>query len=165
LISVGSFQDSNFYQLPNALKDANQFINLLSRLESINQDDILYLENPKLTKLSSTLTKLFSEAQENDTIFLYFLGHGFAEGGNIYLPMSDSKSNALKNTSYNFTSDLKRLLEITKAKEIIIILNTSYSYDILENSEIPREKVNIDSIRNIISKKKVAILLTSERLN
>uniref|UniRef100_A0A7C5Y7W4 Peptidase C14 caspase domain-containing protein n=1 Tax=Fervidobacterium nodosum TaxID=2424 RepID=A0A7C5Y7W4_9BACT len=92
LISVASFEDSNFYQIPNALKDANQFINLLSKLESINQSDILYLENPKLPKLSSTLTKLFSEAQQNDTIFLYFLGHGFAEGENIYLPMSDSKS-------------------------------------------------------------------------
>ena len=165
LISVASFEDSNFYQIPKALKDANQFINLLSKVESINQDDILYLENPKLPKLSSTLTKLFSEAQQNDTIFLYFFGHGFAEGGNIYLPMSDSKSDSLKNTSYNFSSDLKRLLEIKKAKEIFVILNTSYSDDILKNSKIPREKVDIDSIRNIISKKKVAILLTSEMLN
>ncbi|MCX7654149.1 MAG: hypothetical protein N2Z58_05695 [Fervidobacterium sp.] len=159
IVSIGQYRDNQIIPLPEIFDDSIILQNALIGM-GINKNNISYLENPSTKNLSSKLTEIFSNARSSDKILLYIAFHGFVVGDNIYLLMSDTVSSSLEKTSYNLSSELKRLLGITQVNEIIIILNTSYSENIIKDKKTNSSKINRKSIESIIGKKSYCIYLT-----
>jgi hypothetical protein len=84
------------------------------------------LIDPTKTAFATQIEEMFGSAGREDTVLLYFSGHGKAPAGGLLLCTTETKATALQATSIR-VSDIREAIATTKAKLVILIFDCCYS--------------------------------------
>jgi caspase domain-containing protein/SIR2-like protein len=85
------------------------------------------LIDPTKTQFASEIEEMLGKAGREDTVLLYFSGHGKkASTGGLLLCTKETKGTALQATSVR-VADIKEAITTTKAKLVILVFDCCYS--------------------------------------
>jgi len=164
VIGIGDYRDTTIEQLPGAIEDARAFAEALSRNEDI---EVEIRKNLTLSELRGELRDWSREGGAEDTIILYFAGHGYTLKDEAYLIPSDANPRHIRDNpdevAYNLAKGLKELSENIRAKEVLIIIDACYSGSLIKGAR-PLQDVRISeySIDSLIKEKGYVFLLSSK---
>ena len=134
IIGVGHYEDPGIGDLPNAVNDAWAVKKMLSGLKDgfpvenvlILVDSEGTLSRPTRANILRFLTSRLELAGPDDTVLVYFAGHGTTEDGALYLLPSEAALINVATTGVAF-ADVERLLDRSRAKKKILILDACHS--------------------------------------
>ena len=164
VIGIGNYNDPTIEQLPGAIEDARDFAEALMRNEDIK---VTIKENLTLSQLNVELSKWSREGKAEDTIILYFAGHGYTLKDEPYLIPSDANSGYIRDNpdkvAYNLAKGLKELSEDIRAKEVLIIIDACYSGSLIKGARpLQDPRISEFSIDSLIEEKGYVFLLSSK---
>ena len=151
IIAIADYYDARL-NLQYTVKDAQGFYDVLTDPEygGIPQDHIQLLLNEKATtrNIKSTLgTWLSRQAKPEDTVIIYYSGHGAPEGDKTYWVTYDADVNDLFASALS-NDDIHTMLAMVTSERLITFLDACYSAATVVRSdqtraiptEIPWEK-------------------------
>lgn len=135
VIGVSRYQDSTL-SLQYADTDAEAFGSYLRNELGVAASHVLVLKNEQATRrriIEAIGDWLPERSEKNDTVFIYFAGHGNRDVGTAspdgldkYLLPYDAATSSYNSTSINF-EDLKRQIGRIRAARIVLVLDTCFS--------------------------------------
>ncbi|WP_339220464.1 caspase family protein [Paenibacillus sp. FSL H8-0332] len=140
LVAVDKNASPDFSSLPNTLNDVSEVKRLLMERPSNFFDDNVQEFTGTIAKKSIVETELrafFESATSEDILFLFWAGHGYLHEGVGYLVPFDGDT-AITDTSMIRMAELKDMIDNSKAKAIISLLDTCHSGSITRSKDILR---------------------------
>lgn len=124
VIGMNQYDDKRIPQLVNAMPDAQAVGQTLADALSY---DVVRLDNPSKAQLIETLNMLASRAREQDSLVVYFAGHGeLVEGtGYGYWIARDSRADDPRTWISN--ADVNRVLGAASSRQIAVVADSCYS--------------------------------------
>ena len=131
VIGIGNYKDRKIPPLHYTVADAQGMYNVLAN----EKYGFLLKENVKLliNEEASTqnIKKIFrtwlkKNVRENDSVIIYFAGHGASEAGSTYWVTYDSDIEDLYGTAISNDS-ISKMLNSIKSKTLIVFLDSCYS--------------------------------------
>jgi uncharacterized metal-binding protein len=90
-------------------------------------DNAVVLKNVGRNKAIHEIHKILNDAQKDDLVLIYYSGHGKLNSqGHLYLATKDTKNHLLETTSISM-EEVKRLMDTSRSKQQVIILDCCYS--------------------------------------
>ncbi|MBP8132209.1 MAG: SUMF1/EgtB/PvdO family nonheme iron enzyme [Candidatus Hydrogenedentes bacterium] len=134
IIGVGNYDDVTISDLPSAVNDARA---LRDRLVAMEQGfpaaNVLLLTDgeddmhaPTRENMMKFLSSTLSMPGEDDTVLVYFAGHGVMADDQLYLLLRDATTEDVAFSGFAF-AELKALLENVPAKKKILILDACHA--------------------------------------
>ena len=158
IIGAGNFRDSRIIPLPGAITDANLFQKTILDLGIAKASDVTFLSDPSFGILASEVEAFFNNTQPQDKLIFYYGGHGYAKDGKTYLVPWDTNPDYIHITGYNLTDNLSRLLAVTKAEDVILIMDACYSGSIVRDRPLLGARVETTNLEDVIKQKAVLLL-------
>ena len=134
IIGVGQYDDAAISDLPNAVNDAQAVRDRLVAMdEGFPEANVLLLADgagdayaPTRTNMMKYLSSFLSLAAADDTVLVYFAGHGVTEGDRLYLLLRDA---AMQNVAFSGLpfGELENLLKNAPVKKKILILDACHA--------------------------------------
>jgi len=128
LIGVDEYEDSSIPDLGNPLHNIFALSEILvnPRVGEFSRKNVEILSNPTYKTAKRAIFELFSKAQRDDLIVLYFSGHGFLQEQQLYLPLQDSEKGYLdlEAISAHFIASQ---MSKSRAKKQVIILDCCHA--------------------------------------
>ena len=137
IVGISNYENAGIPQLEFAHKDAEYFANYLSSKAggSVPADNIRLLLNEKASfaAVYDALSWLLGTAQQGDTVYFYFSGHGDMENSTIYklgyllsynTPRTNYVNNALRIQDLN---DIANTLSVKIKAKVILITDACHS--------------------------------------
>jgi formylglycine-generating enzyme len=142
IVGVNDYEDKQINDLQFAVADATAIYKLLtdSKLEGFEPAKVKLLTDTSETKpnrenILLALKSIERNADEKDTIFIFFSGHGIEERGMSYFLPSDTNINLVSDTAISMDRFM-RPLEDTKAKTQILFFDACHSGVRLDNKSV-----------------------------
>jgi tetratricopeptide (TPR) repeat protein len=132
VIGIHQYDDDNFHPLPYAEKDAEEVYRVLHSPDfGVFSDIVLFTPKGefKVTKsaVEQKLEEIFMEAKKDDTILVYFAGHGKLDRNfNLRLAAQDSKYDRLVSTSINMET-IRSIVANSDCRRSVFIIDSCYS--------------------------------------
>lgn len=138
IIGIGKYQHPGINQLNYTVADAKAIYDFLTTKGGFKTENVkLLLDNEATTtNIKSALgTFLSRKAMENDTVFIYFSGHGAPEpdpsstdgdGMSKYIVTYDSNPEELYATAFPM-EEIKKIFQRIEAKKIVLFIDACYS--------------------------------------
>lgn len=127
LVAASRFEDPAFPPLRFAVRDAERLQAILEDPALGGFDQVVMLANPPGNVARIGLERTARACDPGDVLLFYFSGHGKLDrDGSLALAMSDSDTAVLGATSL-VSDELKRILNLSKASQKIMILDCCYS--------------------------------------
>lgn len=135
VIGVGEYPDPALADLPNAVRDARAMYEaLVSEGGLFPADNVILLTDdasnplhtPTRSNILATVGGWVEQAKEEDSVLVYFAGHGVEADGKLYLMPQDGRSNTVEMTAIAY-SDFETLLERSSARLSLVILDACHS--------------------------------------
>lgn len=134
IIGVSQYDDAGIDSLCCAAKDAAALYEVLTSVpQGFEQSNLALICDgqdpghlPTRSNILKYLRSYISLASENDTILIFFSGHGMLEDGRLYLAPRDAAQVMLAETCVAF-EDLRAMLDSSKAKRKVIFLDACHS--------------------------------------
>jgi hypothetical protein len=138
MIGINQYDDPDIPQLTGAIPDVNGVKNLM-----LNQlgYEVQMLYNARKSDVFKTLNKVVSELQENDSLLVYYAGHGeTVESYDVgfWIPR-DGKADDPRGWVAN--SDVNRLLTRALSKQIAVVSDSCYSGRLVPDPQMPAEQL------------------------
>ena len=148
VIGVGDYQDAGIGDLPNAVNDARAVKEMLVTMpDGFPAGNVMLLadgESPERLPTRSNIIRFLSSrlslAGPDDTVLVYFAGHGTTEKGALYLLPNDAAGMSVAQTGYAF-AELEQLLKQTPAKKRILLLDACHSGTGRANESLSTEAI------------------------
>ncbi len=124
LIGEGKYQDASIPALSNSVGDAHAVAATLSGQLGY---ETLVLDNPSKEMVISTLNRLALETGPQDSVVVYYAGHGAevdASGQGYWLMSNSDASNA---KTWLSNADIARLVQQIDARQVALISDSCYS--------------------------------------
>lgn len=144
LIGVSDYGEG-LEPLPGSLRDVRAMAEVLAAADCGAFDDVKTLENCDRTPLARAIEQFFQGRDPEDLLLLYFSGHGDLGSGGIrhqqlHLCTHDSQKpqGGLVESSAVSAAFLKRQMDLSRARQIVVILDCCYSgaiADLLKKGE------------------------------
>ena len=130
IVGIGEYQNTRL-NLRYAVNDAQSLYDVLTdpNYGGIPQDNIKLLLNRDATdrKIKGAIGKwLGNQAKLEDTVIIYYAGHGAPEGDNTYWVTHNADINDLYTTALN-NNEIAGMLARVRAKRTITFLDSCYS--------------------------------------
>ena len=133
LIGVGSYDDPLFGELRHAEADAEEFGDILESHDYGGFDRVITLTTPVQTTQARILTELASlrnDLRSQDTLLLYFSGHGTMRLDErkepmLFLTASDTKARDLDGTALEL-AELQRFVSRVRAERKALIIDACF---------------------------------------
>ncbi|SER06906.1 filamentous hemagglutinin family N-terminal domain-containing protein [Solimonas aquatica] len=124
VIGLNHYADPRVPQLSSAVPDARA---IAGELQSRLGYEVLALENPDRAQIVAALNRLTLEMREDDSLLVYFAGHGelVEKTGLGYWIPSDASARDPRGWISN--ADVARWLRLMQAKQVALILDSCYS--------------------------------------
>ena len=121
---INNYVDPEIQPLDNAVLDAKAVSKAFA--ESLGYE-VRIVENPTKADIIRTLNQLSTEIQKNDSVIVYYAGHGFKldETGLGYWIPSDGSADDPKNWISN--TDVSKMLGSIGANQVAVISDSCYS--------------------------------------
>ena len=128
LIGNGRFDDPELSELTAPLVDVEELRRVLEDPSIGGFDDVTVLKDADFAKTSEAIGFLFESASSrDDTIVLYYSGHGLPDDhGNLYLA-TQSTSTANRSGTAITASGIKGMMSTTRSRRQVLILDCCYS--------------------------------------
>lgn len=134
IIGVGDYQDAGIGDLPNAVNDARAVRDMLvSMPEGFPEKNVMLLADGEVSDRLPTRNNIirFLDARlklagPQDTVLVYFAGHGITEAGALYLMASDSGGTTARDTGLAFAR-LEESIRAASAQKRVLILDACHS--------------------------------------
>ena len=133
MVGVEKYDDEQISPLRYTVDDVTALYEVLTdpNLSGFNKENVKLLtddtdKRPTKINILESLLSMIKAADENDTIFFYFSGHGIETDGESYLLPTDTSINLLMDTAV----PLKRIDQMfaeSKAKVQVIMLDACHS--------------------------------------
>ncbi len=134
IIGVGQYQLMSAHNVPVAATDAEAVAVALQDQDlcAYPPEQVQLLRNQETTRAAvlSTLAEMGKQLTEDNTLFLFFVGHGvMGTDGNYYLTTHDTKLDHLKVVPGTGISeeDFLKALKGIKAKRLLVVINACHS--------------------------------------
>ena len=141
LIGVDDYRDPGIPKLANAVKDADAVARLL---ESQLGYETVVLRNPTKRELIAALNKAALAISPNDSMVVYYAGHGWVvEKTNLgYWQLADSDANNPETWLSN--TDIGKLVGQLGASQVALISDSCYSGSLVSNERIRASTGSVD---------------------
>ncbi|MFB9327823.1 caspase domain-containing protein [Paenibacillus aurantiacus] len=139
-VAVNQNTDRGFSNLPNTLNDINEIRRILTEVPTTfeNQNVNEFSGNHATNRiLNLVVTDFFSDATEEDILFLFWAGHGYASNGEGYLVPYDGDS-LRPDDSMIKMSNVRRWIETSRARVVICFFDTCHSGLLARSGDILR---------------------------
>lgn len=131
LIGVSRYyDDKNITSIPNVKKNIMLLTEAFLKNEvlSITENSLTISLNKTNTEIERNLIKVSRETDYNDTLIVYYAGHGLMSNQdfNLYLTASNTTTDYLETDGIN-ANRFREIIESSKASTKIIIIDACYS--------------------------------------
>lgn len=126
LVAIGQYDDAAYAPLTKATAAARALAAVLERGGYQHAHPEL-LEGGNNSVVGDTLDQWFRSAHDNDTVVLYWTGHGKSDKDGHYLATKNSPGTNLTPGSAIEASTLGSIVAKSKAEKVLILLDTCYS--------------------------------------
>ena len=177
-IGINQYANENFnlkFAVPDAQAFGENLRAAISKAGSYASTDVTYLVNQDATKANilAALEKLKQTARPEDSIFVYYAGHGTAEGSRFYLVPHDLgysgareglDNDAMKSVLTSSISDLElqEKFEGIDAGEIVLLIDACNSGQALESEEKRRGLMNSRGLAQLAYEKGMYVLAAAQ---
>jgi tetratricopeptide (TPR) repeat protein len=146
VIGIDEYEDEQgFSKLNYAKNDANDIKDILENQEIGGFEVISCIGKPTRSEVAEKLGEIFGKAREDDTVLIYFSGHGKLDDNNeLYLAFHDTKSDNLIGTSIDLET-IKKMIARSKCKNKALIIDSCYSGGAGAMAEKGGPEVEIDN--------------------
>jgi uncharacterized caspase-like protein/TolB-like protein len=131
IIGIGKYQDQRIPSLRYTVSDAQGLYDVLTdpNYGGVPKDHVKLLLDQDATdrNIKGAIGHWLSwQAQEEDTVIIYYSGHGAPEGGDTYWVTVNADIDSLYTTALN-NKEISDMLMRIQAKRVIIFLDSCYS--------------------------------------
>ncbi|HEY4079199.1 MAG TPA: YDG domain-containing protein [Burkholderiaceae bacterium] len=156
LIGEGAYQDASIPSLANAVGDAHALAEVLT--DKLGYETLV-LDNPSKETVISTLNRLALEMSPEDSVMIYYAGHGAQvdASGQGYWIMSNS--DAGKAQTWLSNADIGRLIGQVDVHQIALISDSCYSGSLVAGERIRGTPGKVDP--NVVLTKRTAVVMSS----
>lgn len=131
LIGVSKYpDDTHVTDVPNIKTNINLLKKTLisSNYVGISNENVLVSLNKSKSDLENELTTFVKNTSEDETLIIYYSGHGFVSDNNseLYLSTTDTKLNQLESTGIS-TDNFVEIINLSDSKRKIVILDSCHS--------------------------------------
>ena len=128
IISIENYFPKQRNQIPPvkyANNDAKKFKEMLLNKLSIDEKDIILLENDKAikTEIADVIKYQMFSITEDDRLIFYYVGHGFHDGMTNYISTYDMSKTDISNTAISLRKLLLDPLKKSKCKNALIFID------------------------------------------
>jgi len=155
LIGEGQYEDKTIPGLANSVGDAHAVAAALSQLGY----ETLVLDNPSKQALIGTLNRVALEAGQQDSVVIYYAGHGAyvdSTGQGYWLAANSSAEDA---RTWVSNADIGRLIGQIGASQLALISDSCYSGSLVGNERIRGTPGQVDP--NTLLSKRAAVVMSS----
>ncbi len=126
LIALEDYADRSLSPVPFAAADLSAFSNVIKAIGFADHDQVCRL-NAQATKsgIESDVRKLARRLTNEDTLFLFYVGHGFSLAGTNYLTCFDTRPDDLAETSVSLSA-LVDTLNSCDCRSICLFLDAAH---------------------------------------
>ena len=124
VLGINRYDDKRIPQLLGAVPDAQAISTILREQMGY---DVVFLSNPTKAGLFSALNTAVADLKENDSLMVYYAGHGEMveqTGMGYWIPRDADASDA---KGWISNSDLNQLLSRSKSKQMMVVADSCYS--------------------------------------
>ncbi|TAL80466.1 MAG: hypothetical protein EPN88_01175 [Bacteroidetes bacterium] len=127
LIGIENYQNLEIPDLNNPVKDAQSLYDVLATKYTFERDNIIFLKNPKLSDIITTLDGLAKKLVVNDNLLIFYAGHGYWDDrGKVgYWFPADASKNSTVNWFRNST--LRDFIGSIETKHTLLIADACFS--------------------------------------
>ncbi|WP_168224831.1 caspase family protein [Rhodoferax aquaticus] len=154
VIGINKYGDKRIPQLVGALPDARAVTALLD--EELGYDAVT-LSNPSKAEIFAALNGLTSELGENDSLLVYYAGHGEmvdSTGMGYWIPSDGVADNP---NGWVSNSDINKLLARAKSRQMAVIADSCYSGRFTAESKFSGNKTS-KAIDELLVKRAVTMM-------
>lgn len=172
-IGINQYSNPDFnlkFAVPDARDFSEQLKQSLAKAGTYPESDVVLLLDGDATreKILASI-KAFQKVKPEDAIFIYYAGHGTAEGSRFYLvphdlgysgPRTDLNSDAMKTILQKSISDidLQQSLEEIDAARIVLLIDACNSGQALESEEKRQGLMNSKGLAQLAYEKGMYVL-------
>ena len=160
VIGINKYEDSRFNSLKFAVKDGKEFIDILAEHYQFERENVyeFFNDNAKKSLILLQLQKLQIKVQKNDTLLIWFSGHGFIDTNErgYWIPY-DAAHNEW-NTYISNSAIIEAIADIKNALHTLLISDSCFS-----GSFFRREELNRGIVHEKLNQKKSRYAITSGR--
>jgi len=144
-IVIGNEKYKSLPAVAFAIKDARAFYDHITRAEvfPVQPDFAIKLEDVSLTELGSKMRGAFKRVQQNDSVIMYYAGHGLCEGSRGFLlPVEYGADPSLPpnpNTNAFGFEAISAELQRAKPRHFVLILDSCHSGAAVNAVELTRK--------------------------
>jgi filamentous hemagglutinin family protein len=154
LVGINAYGDKNIPQLKNAMSDVDAVGKVFA--DKLGYD-VRALHNPDKATIIRTLNALATEADSEDSVVIYFAGHGYSmddHGAGYWLASDATVNGDLKGWISN--SDVAQMLSSIRSKQVTLISDSCYSGAFArEGLSAVGQNVTVD---DVLAKRSVVVL-------
>ncbi|URI10759.1 YDG domain-containing protein [Aquincola tertiaricarbonis] len=156
LIGTDRYSDSRIPQLDNAARDARA---VAAMLQSSLGYETLVIENGSKDTVMRTLNRLATEVGPNDSVVLYYAGHGAVvpTTGEGYWQPADADANRPETWISN--ADIGRAVERLGATQVALISDSCYSGTLVSDARIRATTAALDPTQ--VLSRRTAVVMSS----
>ncbi len=155
LFGVGQYADKAIPSLENVTSDTEAIGKLFA--DKLGYDEIRIVKNATRADIIRTLNALSIEMETNDSVVIYYAGHGFMneKTGNGYWIPSDAS--AKDPASWISNSSISEMLASISSKQMVMISDSCYSGAFTKEQKLG---LNIKNIKpdDILGKRSVVVM-------
>lgn len=123
IIGNSDYQDMALAKLVTPGKDATRLAEVLRAPEIGGFDDVIPLINEPETILRRAIERLFAGKKKDDTLLMYFSGHGVLnEQGQLYLAVRDTEHDLLNATAIP-ASFIRQIMDESNSRRQVLMLD------------------------------------------
>lgn len=156
LIGTDRYQDARIPQLDNAVSDARAVARLLET--SLGYETVV-VEDGSKANIMRTLNRLATEAGPNDSIVIYYAGHGAVvqSTGEGYWQPSDA--DATRAETWISNADIGRAVERLGSTQVALISDSCYSGTLVSDARIRAAAAALDPTQ--VLSRRTAVVMSS----
>ena len=154
VIGLNRYDDKRIPQLIGALSDAKAVTDTLKDQMGY---EVVLLKDPTKQEIFSALNGLAAEVKENDSMLVYFAGHGEmveSTGLGYWIPRD---ANADDPKGWFSNADLNRLLASSKSRQIAVVADSCYSGVFAKEAEMSLTNSSTN-LQDLLQKRAVAVM-------
>lgn len=148
-VGIDNYQPPN--ELKYAVKDSNDFINTVvnkkSKLYGEAVPYTLFNEQATLANIEATFDKINATLRDNDSVLIYFSGHGLKDDKDFYFIPYGVDDNNLAETALSQGILKKNIAKLSKTNKVFIFMDSCHS-GAVDLDGIQQEIASFDKIKH-----------------
>lgn len=148
-VFIGVSKYKEWQALKNPVKDVKETADILEKKYYFDEVIELYDENASAENILKTFSRIKNEANVNDSVFIYYAGHGgYSEVTNTgyWIPV-DAGTDKIKRQNWISVSEIKSFFLNLKARHLFLVVDACYGNEFIESSRGKPEDIDNEFLR------------------